>query len=354
MARSAGTRRSRATGPRSGGGPARSRPSTRAGAASDARRDGARPRIGISTCLLGAPVRWDGGHRRDALLVDQLGPFVEWVPVCPELEAGMGVPREPIRLVVRGGEERLVGERSGVDWTRPMRAWARRRARELGALDLCGYVLKRSSPSCGLEGVRVWSEEGVAERRGRGVFADALLASAPTLPVEEEDRLADPRLRENWIERVFAYRRVRALFAGRWTHGDLLAFHADHELQVLSHSPRRYRELGRLAASARTLGRAVVRERYEQGFMAALREPATPRRNLAVLERALGAMRRQLDERDRRELAALVEDHGRGLVPLIVPITLVRHHAARLGLARLVGQVYLEPHPTELALRNRV
>jgi uncharacterized protein YbgA (DUF1722 family)/uncharacterized protein YbbK (DUF523 family) len=317
-------------------------------------RDDAPVRIGISTCLLGKPVRWDGGHKRDAFLTEQLGPFVEWVPVCPEVEIGMGVPRETIRLVERAGVQRLVAERSGTDWTEPMRAWAQRRARALEALELCGYVLKKDSPSCGMERVRVWNEKGMAEKRGRGVYAAALMAAAPALPVEEEGRLADPRLRENWIERVFAYRRLRSLFAGRWTRGQLVAFHTAHKLQVLAHSPRHYGELGRLVADAKALGRAEVRERYAAGFMEALRHLATPRRQVNVLQHVLGYFRGRLDERDRRELAGLVEDYGRGLVPLIVPITLIRHHVARLEIAYLAGQVYLDPHPKELMLRNRV
>jgi len=317
-------------------------------------RDDAPVRIGVSTCLLGRPVRWDGGHKRDAFLTEQLEPFVEWVPVCPEVEIGMGVPRETIRLVQREGGLRLVAERSGTDWTDPMRAWSERRVREIDALDLCGYVLKKDSPSCGMERVRVWNAKGMAEKRGRGLFAEALLAAAPALPVEEEGRLADPRLRENWIERVFAFRRVRSLFAGRWTRGDLVAFHTAHKLQVLAHSPRHYAALGRLVADAKEIGRAAVRERYVAGFMDGLRHLATPRRQVNVLQHVLGYFRGRLDDRDRRELAGLVEDYGRGLVPLIVPITLIRHHVDRLGVAYLAGQVYLEPHPKELMLRNRV
>jgi uncharacterized protein YbgA (DUF1722 family)/uncharacterized protein YbbK (DUF523 family) len=299
-------------------------------------------------------VRWDGGHKRDAFLTDQLAPFVEWVPVCPEVEIGMGVPRETIRLVARAGETRLVAERSGTDWTERMGAWSRRRVRELEALDLCGYVLKKDSPTCGMERVRLWNEKGMAERRGRGLFAAALLAGAPALPVEEEGRLADPRLRENWIERIFAFRRVRSLFAGRWTRGELVAFHTAHKLQLLSHSPKGYAALGRLVANAKGQDRGALGERYVEEFMAALRHLATPRRQVNVLQHVNGHLRRLLDDRDRRELADLVEDYGRGLVPLIVPITLIRHHVARLGVASLAGQVYLEPHPRELMLRNRV
>jgi uncharacterized protein YbgA (DUF1722 family)/uncharacterized protein YbbK (DUF523 family) len=317
-------------------------------------RDDAPIRIGISTCLLGKPVRWDGGHKRDAFLTDQLGPFVEWVPVCPEVEIGMGVPRETIRLAAREGELRLVAERSGTDWTERMRVWSRRRIRQLEDLELCGYVLKKDSPTCGMERVRVWNARGMAEKRGRGLFAESLLEGCASLPIEEEGRLCDPRLRENWIERVFAYRRLRSCFAGRWSVGRLVAFHTAHKLQLLSHAPKAYAELGRLVAEAKRLGPAAVRERYPPAFMAALRPLATPRRHVNVLQHVAGHFRGRLDDPDRRELAELIEDYGRGLLPLIVPITLIRHHVRRLGIAYLDGQVYLEPHPKELRLRNHV
>ena len=316
--------------------------------------DDAPIRIGISSCLLGRAVRWDGGHKRDAFLVDQLGPFVEWVPVCPEVELGLGVPRETIGLERAGDGVRLVAGRSGTDWTAPMRAWAKRRVRELEALELCGYVLKKGSPSCGMERVPIRNARGMPERRGRGVFAEVLMAAAVTLPVEEEGRLSDPRLRENWIERVFAQRRLRSLFARAWPLRDLVAFHTAHKLQLLSHSPRHYRALGRLVAEARAHPRPTVRQGYALGFMEALRHLATPRRQVNVLQHVLGHLRTRLDAADRHELRALIEDYGRGLVPLVVPITLVRHHVARLGLDDLAGQVYLEPHPKELMLRNRV
>jgi uncharacterized protein YbgA (DUF1722 family)/uncharacterized protein YbbK (DUF523 family) len=311
-------------------------------------------------------VRWDGGHKRDAFLTDALAPFVEWVPVCPEVEIGMGVPRETLRLERAANGVRLVAPRSGADWTARMHAWSARRVRELERLELCGYVLKKGSPSCGMERVPVRGPGGMPDRRahgawpsgssggGRGVFAEALLAAFAALPVEEEGRLQDPRLRENWIERVFAYRRLRSLFAGRWTRGDLVAFHTAHKLQILSHAPGPYRVLGRLVADAKALGRATVRARYTGELMGALRHPATPRRHVNVLHHVLGHFRGRLDAADRHELLALIEDYGRGLVPLVVPLTLVRHHVSRLGVASLAGQVYLDPHPKELMLRNRV
>ena len=299
-------------------------------------------------------MRWDGGHKRDAFLVDQLGPFVEWVPVCPEAEIGLGVPREPIHLVRAGGALRLVGTRSGTDHTGAMQRFAAERLGALERLGLCGYVLKKNSPSCGLERVPVHGARGTRDKNGRGLFARALVDAMSLLPVEEEGRLSDPRLRENWIERVFAYRRLRSFFATRWSVGGLVRFHTAHKLQLLAHAPARCAELGRLVAGARGAPRAALRDRYERHFMDALRRPATPRRHVNALQHALGHFRDRLDAADRRELASLVDDYGRGLVPLVVPITLVRHHVARLSVDWLAGQIYLEPHPKELMLRNHV
>ena len=316
--------------------------------------DAAPIRIGVSACLLGREVRWDGGHRRDSFLVDELGPYVAWVPVCPEVELGMGVPRETVRLVARGGGVRLLAERGGVDHSDAMRAWARRRLRELAALELSGYVLKKDSPSCGLERVPVWNASGRPERRGRGVFAEALLEACEALPVEDEDRLRDARLRENWIERIFAYRRLRSFFDGPWTPRRLAAFHAAHELQLRAHAPAAHRALGRLVARAGSLPRAAARRTYELGFMAALRRPASAARHVEVLKRAVARFRGRLDPAGRRALLASIDDYRAGRVPLVVPIALVRHHVTRLALDELAGQVYLQPHAMELRLRNRV
>jgi uncharacterized protein YbgA (DUF1722 family)/uncharacterized protein YbbK (DUF523 family) len=317
-------------------------------------RDDAPIRIGVSSCLIGRPVRWDGGHKHDRFLTEQLGPFVEWVPVCPEVELGLGVPRETIRLVQVEREVRLVAERSGLDHTDGMRRWARRRVRELRALELCGYVLKKGSPTCGMERVRVWNEAGMAERRGRGAYASVLIEELDTLPVEEEGRLHDPALRESFVERVFAYRRLRSFFSRRWRVAELVAFHTAHKLQLLAHSPERYRELGRLVARAQGVPRRGLAQRYEQGFMEALARRATPARHRNALQHAAGHFRKHLDDASRRELHGVIEDYARGLVPLVVPVTLIRHHVRRLGVGYLAGQVYLEPHPKELMLRNHV
>jgi uncharacterized protein YbgA (DUF1722 family)/uncharacterized protein YbbK (DUF523 family) len=313
-----------------------------------------RIRLGISSCLLGEQVRYDGGHKHDRFLTGVLGRYVEWVPVCPELEIGLGVPREPIRLVRAGSELRLQAQKSGRDHTDAMRRFAVRRLHGLARLELCGYVLKKGSPTCGMERVRVHEGKGPPARNGRGLFAGELLDRNESLPVEEEGRLHDPRLRENFIERVFAYRRLRTLLAGRLRLRELVAFHTAHKLQLLAHSPEGYRTLGRLVADAKRLGPAELRERYERGFMRALSQLASVRRHVNVLQHVLGHLRGRIDDPARRELSGLIDDYRRGLVPLVVPITLIRHHVGRLRIAYLMEQLYLEPHPKELMLRNHV
>jgi uncharacterized protein YbgA (DUF1722 family)/uncharacterized protein YbbK (DUF523 family) len=311
-------------------------------------------RIGISACLLGEKVRYDGGHKRDGYLVETFGRFVEWVPVCPEVEMGLGTPRDTLRLVRIGENVRMVMPKTGTDHTDGMQAFARRRLLQLEKEDLCGYVLKKGSPSCGMERVRVFDSRGMPAKSGRGLFAEVLLGHFPNLPVEEEGRLYDPCLRENFIERVFAYRRLRTLFARRWKQGDLVAFHTAHKLLLMAHSPRAYASLGRLVAGGKLTPHAQMRSRYETEFMAALGEMATTRRQANVLQHITGYLRPHLDEDSRKELFALIEDYRRGLVPLIVPVTLIRYFLRRFPIPYLSGQVYLAPHPKELMLRNHV
>jgi len=311
-------------------------------------------RIGVSACLLGREVRYDGGHKRDAFLVEILGRYVEWVPVCPEVELGLGIPRPTLRLERDGNDVRLVMPQTGADYTTAMRRYAGARTTQLAADDLCGYILKKDSPSCGMERVKVYGAHAVPAQSGRGVFADALLRRFPHLPVEEEGRLNDPRLRESFVERVFAYRRLRRLFAAHWTVGNLVAFHTTHKLQLLAHSPPAYERLGRLVAVATRMPRAALRARYEDEFMKALKVMATPRRHVNVLQHIAGYFKRQLDDDSRRELQTVIDDFRSGLVPLVVPITLLRYYVRRFDLAHLKAQVYLDPHPKELMLRNHV
>ena len=318
-----------------------------------------RIRIGVSACLLGAKVRFDGQHKRDGFLVDELGPLVEWVPVCPEVEVGMGVPREAVRLVAAGaraGQPRMLGLATGADWTARMNRLAATRARALARQELSGFVLKSKSPSCGMERVKIFADveaRAPLHARGTGLFAAALARALPNLPIEEEGRLQDPRLRENFVERVFAYARLRELWSGRWTLGRLVAFHTAHKMALLAHSTDGYRALGKLVAQGKALGRAPLRERYESGFMATLARPATPGRHANVLMHLLGHLKANLDAADKRELLGLIDEHRRGHLPLVVPLTLLAHHARRHANAYMLGQTYLTPRVEELRLRNR-
>jgi len=313
-----------------------------------------RPRVGVSRCLLGDRVRFDGGHKRDPFVNDLLAAHVEWVTVCPELEAGLGVPREPIRLVGSARDSRLVGSRSGIDRTQAVDAAIRSRLDMLAGMDLCGFVLKKGSPTCGMERVKRYPEGGIPARDGVGRFAAALMERFPLLPVEEEGRLHDPVLRENFIERVLATRRWRDFRLRPYSVGALVAFHTGQKFQVLSHSPRLYRELGRIVARARELGPEETLARYEETFLRALSERTTRKRHANVLLHLAGFFRRGLDADLRRETLSVIEDYRRGLVPLVVPLTLIRHHARELGVGYLLGQVYLDPHPKELMIRNHV
>jgi uncharacterized protein YbgA (DUF1722 family)/uncharacterized protein YbbK (DUF523 family) len=311
-------------------------------------------RIGISACLLGQEVRFDGGHKRDAFLTKVLGPYVEYVPVCPEVEMGLGTPRETLRLVHQPAGLRMVTTRTGVDHTDGMQRWSKKRLTELEDEDLSGYVLKKDSPSCGMERVKTYGAAMMPARDGRGIFASALLERYPLLPVEEEGRLTDPTLRENFIERIFAYRRLRDFFKGRWTPGALVAFHTAHKMSLLSHSTSAYNELGRLVAQAGSLPRAELRRAYETLFMQTLAKPATRARHTNVLHHMAGHLKKQLDAASRAELASCIDEYRRGLVPLVVPLTLIRHYVRIHQVKYLEGQVYLEPHPRELMLRNHV
>jgi uncharacterized protein YbgA (DUF1722 family)/uncharacterized protein YbbK (DUF523 family) len=321
--------------------------------ATDARPE--RPiRLGISACLLGEQVRFDGGHKRDAFLTETFGRFVQWVPVCPEVECGFGTPREAMRLVRVEEEVRLLTVKTVIDLTGRMERYSRSRVSALAGENLSGYVLKKDSPSCGFERVKVYGEQGAPSRAGRGVFAAALVEAFPHLPVEEEGRLTDPRLRDNFVERVFAYWRLRSLFETRWTVGDIVRFHTAHKLLLLAHATEAYQRLGRLVAGARGVQRRDLERRYVEGFMQALAELATIRRHTNVLQHMAGYFKDRLDAASKRELADAIEDYRRGLVPLVVPLTLVRHHVRVLDVPYLAGQVYLDPHPKELMLRNHV
>ena len=307
----------------------------------------------MSSCLLGQKVRFDGGHKKDSFLVHELGRYVEWVTVCPEIEVGMGVPREAVRLV-RTKEDpgpRMVGRRSGEDWTERMFRYAETRVRALEKLELSGYILKGKSPSCGMERVKVYTPEGMPEKSGRGLFADVLMRHFPWLPVEEEGRLNDSTLREDFIERVFAYHRWLLLSKARYSVGRLVEFHRRHKFLFLAHSEKHMRELGRIVAAAKAKPKKEVLASYGAAFFAGLEVNTTAKKHVNVLQHIAGFLKDKLDAADRAELAEAVESYRRGLVPRLVPQTLILHHLRRAQVPYMDDQYYLSPHPKELVLK---
>jgi uncharacterized protein YbgA (DUF1722 family)/uncharacterized protein YbbK (DUF523 family) len=316
--------------------------------------DQSRPRLGVSACLLGTRVRFDGGHKRDSFLTEALARFVEWVPVCPEEGSGLGTPREAMRLVQQGSAVRLLTVRSQRDLTDTLTEFAATRVTQLAAMNLDGFVWKKDSPSCGLMRVKVYSAHGVAARTGRGVFAAALCSALPMLPVEEEGRLSDPVLREHFIERVYAFRRIRHLLTDVARINDLVQFHTRHKLQLLAHSPAHYTALGQVVAHARAAAHERVIADYRRAFTTALATIATRGRHVNVLQHAAGYFRRVVSAAACRDLAAAILDYQRGLTPLVVPLRLIDHYARLHGVQYLGDQIYLNPYPHELMLRNHV
>lgn len=308
-----------------------------------------RLKLGISACLLGEKVRYDGGHKLDTFLRDILGKYVEFLPVCPEAEAGFGIPREAMRLVGTPAIHRLVGIRTGTDFTGRMVEWARRRLAELGREGLSGFIFKSGSPSSGMERVRIYSGTDSFTKTGSGIFARMFMDEFPLLPVEDEGRLHDPEIRENFIERIFVWK--------RWSDCEkdpagIVEFHTRHKLLVLSHSEGHYRALGRLVARAGVLPPELLAKEYSQTLMQALRLKATARKNSNVLEHMLGYFKKDLSSDEKQELLEVITRYRGGMLPLIVPVTLMAHYVRKYGQPFLKDQVYLNPHPLELKLRN--
>ena len=315
---------------------------TAAGSGRDAR---ARPRVGVSSCLLGEPVRFNGGHSRSRFLTDELGPHVDWVPYCPEMEIGLGTPRETLRLT---GDGHLVSRSGGADHTAAMAALPL-------AAGLDGYVFKAKSPSCGIHGIARYGTGGPpSDHRGRGVFAERVLARFPLLPAEDEGRLNDAALREEFTERVFAFARLRTLFSARWEPRDLISFHAGHKLQLLAHDPARYRAAGRIVASAGSGPRAVTEAAYRDVFQAAMTARASRGRHANALHHAFGRIARDLGRPRRDDLLTRIESYRRGADPLSVPVAILAHYASDGELPWLASQTYLEPFPAALRLRHNV
>ncbi|HTG72339.1 MAG TPA: DUF523 and DUF1722 domain-containing protein [Terriglobia bacterium] len=315
-----------------------------------------RVHIGISSCLLGEKVRFDGGHKKDEFLTSHFGRFVEWVPVCPEFEIGLGVPRESLRLVSDGKAVHLVAPRSGLDHTERMRQWTIEQARRLADQQLCGYVLKRSSPSCGLERVKVYSSgSDLLNREGRGLFAAGLVDTFPNLPMEEEGRLNDARLRENFVSQVFCYKRWTDLQNQGLTRARIMQFHARHKYLLMAHHQDGMRKLGNLiGGSARSSSPKRIGAEYFAAFCDVMRRTPTRRNHTNVLQHLAGYFSEQLASDDRAELSEVIDRYRREQLPLIVPVTLIRHYVRKFDIEYLKDQIYLDPHPDELNLLNQL
>lgn len=310
----------------------------------------ARVRVGVSSCLLGERVRWDGGHKRDEIVLDLLGRHFEYVSACPEMDAGMGSPRPTLGLFGTPRDARLETHKLREDLTRRMRDVARRRAEAVAAADVHGYILKKDSPSCGMAQVRVWGDDGVLRRSGTGLFADELMTRLPRLPVTEEGRLRNGPHREHFVERVFAHERWARFAASDVAARDLVTFHAEHKMQLLAHDPEFARELGRVVAGARDADVAARVAQYGPRFLDALAKPATRGTHANALEHLLGHVG-DISSEARRDIVEAIHAYRRGLVPLVVPARLIRHHiAAHDAWAR--AQRYLQPYPDDLPLRS--
>ena len=312
-------------------------------------------RIGISACLLGQKVRYDGGHKRDAFLVEVFARHVEWVPVCPEVEMGLGVPRDTLRLELQRDDIRLIMPKTGADYTEPMRAFTAQRLAALARERLCGYILKKASPSCGMERVRLYPDNGMPRKSGQGLFAAALMQCFPHLPVEEEGRLNDPRLQENFVTRVFAYQRWQQMTEQTITRAALLRFHAQHKFVLVAHSQVGTQRLGRLLAHPEQFADdQTLAAAYLDGFTELMRRTPTCRSHTNVLQHLAGYVSDHLDSDERGELTEMIDQYRLGLLPLIVPVTLLRHYVRKFQIPYLPDQVYLTPHPHELMLLNQL
>ncbi len=311
-------------------------------------------KLGISSCLLGNDVRYDGGNKLDPNLRDTFGQFVEWIPVCPEVESGLPVPREAMRLVGDPDTPRLVTRFSGVDHGDRVIRWAKKKLLHLEKTGICGFVFKSRSPSCGLEDAKIQYGSGAVHCKGAGIFAKMFMNRFPFLPAEDEEGMRNAVYRENFVERIFVYHQWREFKSQDDTIAGLGRFHAAHKLLMMSHSIRHLRELGTIVANGKKLKRSILFERYEQTLVAGMWFPATIKKHTNVLQHLAGYFKKQLSHEDKRELQDVIFRYHKGLVPLIVPITLIKHYAGEYDLPYLQQQCYLNPHPLELMLRNHV
>lgn len=306
--------------------------------------------IAISSCLLGQEVRFDGGHKHNAYITQTLGEYFEYTAFCPEVAIGLGIPRPAIQLVQFENRIRVRGSKDPqLDVTEQLQAYGHSVVPALEGY--CGYIFKRASPSCGMERVKVY-KNGNPVGSSRGAYAAVIMQELPELPVEEEGRLMDPVLRENFIERVFVYHRWQQFKRSGLTSAGLVQFHTIHKFTLLAHDETIYRELGRIIADAGKADIHALAQQYAQHLMQALSKPATRKTHTNVLMHIMGYVKEELTAEDKQELLEILDKYRLGQVPLIVPITLLKHYLRRFPDDYIRQQVYLNPHPDELMLRN--
>lgn len=307
--------------------------------------------IGISSCLLGDEVRYDGGHKRHTYIEKTLGQYFEFVGFCPEMAIGMGVPRDPIRLARINDQIRCVGIKDpSLDVTHQLRDCADEQKHWQATI--CGYIFKKDSPSCGMERVRVYINDSPT-RNGQGLFAQRVMQNFPNLPVEEEGRLGDPILRENFIQRVYVLHRWQQLLAEGLTRHSLAQFHARHKLIIMSHNQNAVRELGKMLAEGDSDIHRLAAN-YLTNLMACLKVRATRGNHVNVLQHIQGYLKRNLGADDKAELAEIIEKYRVAELPLIVPITLLRHHFRKSPDAYVDHSFYMHPYPAEMCLLNNI
>ena len=312
-------------------------------------------KIGVSSCLLGEEVRWNGGHKKDRYVQGVLDKYFDYVPICPEVDVGMGTPRETVALYGTLESHKMISKKSQTDWTGKMTNYMNGRISELRKIDLCGYIFKSKSPSCGIGRVPIYSEFGSSKvRHGPGMFASAFIKALPLIPVEDEGRLHDPVIRENFIVRVFCFNRLQALLKDHFRMGVLVSFHTKHKFLILSHSKKKYDDMGKLVATGKSLSKEELKSRYSTLFMEALAYKSTPKKNTDVLLHMMGFLKKILSREEKQDILNTIEDYRQGLLPLVVPITLIRHQVKKYNIEYLLDQIYLNPHPKELMLRNHV
>ena len=309
-------------------------------------------KIGVSACLLGEKIRPDGRHARSHYLTQTLSKYVEFIPLCPEMACGMGINREPVRQVDCADRIRLIGYDTGEDWTERMDSWCERILVGLEEDELCGFILKNNSPSCALKMGKVYSTTGKAPRREQGFFTTRLAKHYPLLPLESDDGLKNPILRENFIRRIFVLDRWHSFLKRGGGIGHLVDFHTRHKMLIRAHDLRGYRELGRLLGESTIQTQNEVIDTYAALLFKSLELKTTRKKNSDVLMHAAGYFKKDLDSDDKQEIQSMIYAYKSGKVPLIVPMTLINHHARKLDKGYLVQQLYFHPNPSELKLLN--